>query len=240
MSGEVWQSGDATLYCADCRDVLPMLGKVDAVITDPPYGVNLGRVNTGQAREKNQQPYGTFDDTPEYIKTVCVPVIEQCLTLFGRVLFTPGSRNAWSYPAPDDLGAWWNPAATSRGRWGFACYQPILYYGRDPRAGTGSLPSGVEMCAARSNREHPCAKPLEFMLWLVNKGAVAHEIVLDPFMGSGTTGVACVRLGRKFIGIEIEPEYFEIAKRRIRKTQGELALFEKPPVPKQLELRERK
>ena len=86
-------------------------------------------------------------------------------------------------------------------------------------------------CVPAIHLQHPNEKPVALAKIILKQNV--GETILDPFMGSGTTGVACVRLGRKFIGIEIEPKYFEIAKRRIRDAQKETELFEKPPEIKQ-------
>lgn len=220
---------DVKLMLGDCLELMRDLpaGSVDAVVTDPPYGVMLGEVSNGQAREKNQQPYAMFSDTPEYIISLVVPVIEDCIGRFGRVVVTPGNRNLWKYPPPDDIGCWYVPAATSRSKWGFACMNPILYYGKSPRAGKGDTPNSVNMQAARDKSiEHPCAKPLKFMEWLVLKASNPGDTILDPFMGSGTTGVACVKTGRNFIGMELDSTYFAIAERRIAEAQMQLPLLD--------------
>ncbi len=221
--------GNATLYLGDCLEILPTLEKVDAVITDPPYGVMLGEVKTGESKRKNQQSYSTFNDTPEYIKNVCVPAVKISIKKAQRVLVTTGNRNMFEYPQPDDMGIWWNPAATSRGKWGFMCAQtPIFYYGKDPHISKGCTPNSPTGNHRGRNEDidHPCPKPIGIMEWLVNKGSVKGEIVVDPFMGSGTTGVACMNLGRKFIGIEIEDRYFQIACERIDAAQRQGKLFE--------------
>jgi adenine specific DNA methylase Mod len=88
--------------------------------------------------------------------------------------------------------------------------------------------------------EHPSPKPLDTMRHIVQLASPAGGIVLDPFMGSGTTGVACVRTGRKFIGVEIEPKYYAIARRRIEEAYADFALFdgfEPPPTQTELEFK---
>lgn len=218
--------GNATLYLGDCLRILPELGQVDAVVTDPPYGVMLGEVSNGQSREKNQQPYTMFSDSPEYVVDVAVKAVAECIERHKRVVVTPGLRNCFKYPEPDDIGAWWLPSAISRSKWGFATSQPILYYGKSPRAGLGDTSTGISFIGPASEKQHPCSKPVKFMEWMVNKATLNEgETVLDPFMGSGTTGVACMSLGRKFIGIEIEPKYFEISCERIEAAQNQLSLF---------------
>jgi len=219
--------GNSTLYLGDCLDILPTLDKVDAVVTDPPYGVMLGEVDNFQARQKNQQPYESFSDSKEYLQRVSVKAIEICIDRFGRVVATVGNRNMFQYPQPDDMGVWWNPAGTSRGKWGPSCVaSPIFYWGKDPRF--CRYPSSPTKGTTRGRAEeidHPCPKPIGFAEWLVNRASLDDELVLDPFMGSGTTGVACMNLGRKFIGIELEPKYFEIACERIEQAQKQQRLF---------------
>lgn len=226
--------GDCRLILGDCREVLPTLGKVDAVVTDPPYGVMLGEMGHGDERRKNQQSYSQFSDTPDYVKEIVIPAIEQCISIANCCLVTCGNRHMQSYPKWDDFGVWWNPAGTSRGKWGFQlAVTPILYYGKDPRAGKNQYASSLTGHFDRSETiDHPCPKPLPFMKWLVRKASLETQVVLDPFMGSGTTGVACVKLGRKFIGIEIDEGYFNIACDRIRKAYAQPDMFISPPAPK--------
>ena len=110
-----------------------------------------------------------------------------------------------------------------------------FYYGRDPHnVGRGMRPNSISgACDSVDGIEHPCPKPLLFTEWLVERSSLAGETLLDPFMGSGTTGVACAKLGRKFIGIEIEPKYFDIACRRIEAATREPRLPLAEPKPKQ-------
>ena len=223
--------GDATLYLGDCLEILPTLGKVDAVITDPPYGVMLGENGTGQERERGQIGYTMFTDNVDYIESTIVPAFRAALAISTRAMITPGNKNAWLYPKPDDLGVWYNPAGTGRGKWGFILAHMILYYGPDPNAGQRSTASSAwglnksDDMSKEKNILHPCPKPLQFMNWMLGKASKEAEIVLDPFMGSGTTGVACANLGRKFIGIEIEPKYFDIACERIDNAYRQKRMF---------------
>lgn len=206
-----------TIYHADCREILPLLASVDAVVTDPPYGVFLGEVDNGQARAKNQQPYTQFSDTPEYLRDVVIPSLSQAISLAKRAVLTPGNRNAFLYPAPSDIGVWYNPAGTGRGKWGFILAHLVFYYGVDPRAGTRATASSCWAHAGDDGLagDHPCPKPLDFTCWLVDKASMPGETVLDPFMGSGTTLRAAKDLGRRAIGIEIEERYCDIAAKRM-------------------------
>lgn len=213
---DLFGDGRCVLYCGDCLEVLPTLaaGSVDAVVTDPPYGIEGGK--GGQVRELGSKAdYGAFSDTPEYIRTVCVPAIEQCRKIALAVALTPGNRCLFLYPPPDDIGCFWCPAASRIGPWGFSTFHAILYYGKDWRAGRGPWPTGRVVTEAAEKCGHPCPKPLKAWTWLVDKVCPPGGLVLDPFMGSGTTGVVAMQLGRRFIGIEIDPGYFDIARRRI-------------------------
>jgi DNA modification methylase len=212
--------GNCKLYHGDSREIIQQLiDCVDVVITDPPYGVYLGEMKNGNAIRKSQISYENFTDTPEYVISIVIPIIEMSLKIAKRALITPGKRNMWVYPKPDDWGVWFNPAGASYDKWGFICAQPILYYGKDPKPGKSSssiLSSLTGGTKDIKNILHPCPKPERFMNWAVNKASIEGETVLDPFMGSGTTGIACINLKRKFIGVEIEEKYFDVACKRIK------------------------
>jgi len=229
-----WSKNGVTLYCADCRDVLPTLGKVDAVVTDPPYGVNLGIGLNNQRFDRLQ--YESFEDTPENVKAVCVPGVVAALQIAVRGIVTPGVKNMWQYPKPNHVGAAYYPAASGCNSWGFSNWQPLFYYGKDPFGGKGSLHDSFHSTEAAEQNGHPCPKPIKQMQWMVGRVSFTGHTILDPFMGSGTTGVASVRLGRKFIGIEIEPKYFEIAVRRIEAAFDETSLLDYAQTQEQLDL----
>lgn len=223
-----WVSSDgkAILYCRDCLEVLPTLGKVDCVITDPPWGIGKGSGTTSLERGKALYESAAFEDCEQHVLDVCVPAFVSALALAdGRGLITPGIRCMWLYPRPRHVGGFYQPAAVGMSPWGFAGFNPVLFYGKDPRDGKGQSSVMTTLTARPSNDEHPCAKPDKAMDWMVQKGALQGHTILDPFMGSGTTGVAALRHGCNFIGIEIEPKYFEIAKRRIEAELAQRKLF---------------
>jgi len=221
---------DVTLHLGDCLEYMRTLpdGCVDAVVTDPPYGVGLTakRAKKRDGGVKIRIGRYSFDDSPEYVFDFVVPCIREAIRLarYG-VAVTPGNRNMWMYPTPDDVGCYYSASGTGMGRWGFTCMHPILYYGRDPylahRLGSRANSCGKTYPNDANSIEHPCAKPIAMTAWLVNRASLEGMTVLDPFMGSGTTGVACVQTGRKFIGCEIDPGYFAIAERRIREAQAQ-------------------
>lgn len=228
------------LYCGDCRDILPTLGKVDSVVTDPPYGVGLKK-KTNDFRGSRHFDDGesarastTYDDDPERIAELVVSAATIYLPLAARALVFPGNRMAWKYPEPKSSGTIFVPNGAGRDPWGFGCHNAVLYYGKDPylSAGKGSLPNSATF--NQPNREqidHPCPKPVEWMLWAVKRASLVGETILDPFMGSGTTGVAAVKLGRKFIGIEIKEQYFDIACKRISEALKQPDMFIERPKP---------
>lgn len=216
-----------TLYLGDCREILPTLGKVDAVVTDPPYGVNLGKDGPTAI---GKTAYESFVDTPENVRNVCVPVIKECIRLFGRAVLTPGNQNCFAYPQPAEIGAIFNPAGAGFSRWGFTTSQPILYYGKDPHS-PSKKPQAIYSTELSEKNGHPCPKPFKLMRWLVERASLPGETVLDPFMGSGTTGVAAINLGRQFVGIELEPKYFDIACKRISDALKQPDMFIEKPKP---------
>lgn len=213
--------GDATLYEGDCLEILPTLGKVDAVVTDPPYGL------AGSQTEKNT--YLTFSDDPDEVHKIVSSVVES--KIYDRLVMTPGQKMMFRYREPDSIGAIYYPAGTGSCSWGFVGWQPIFYYGKDPflQDGKGRAFNSFSSTESAEKNGHPCPKPIGQWLKVVRRVTREGETVLDPFMGSGTTGVACAKLGRKFIGIELEPKYFDIACERIQKAYDQPDLFIEPP-----------
>lgn len=222
--GRVEHIGDATLYLGDCLEILPTLGPVDAVVTDPPYGMAFV---SNHRQEKHLPIHG--DKTAD----IALSVIEWARNnakhsayIFGRW------DNILEYPKPKSLITW------VKNNWSMGDLEheharqseAIFYYpGPEHRWGS-SRPTDVVFADRTGNENHPTEKPETLMRKVVEW---TRGLVLDPFMGSGTTGVACANLGRKFIGIEIEPKYFDIACRRIEDAYKQPRLFEDPkPEPK--------
>ena len=211
--------GDARLICADCREVLPTLGKVDAVVTDPPYGIGE---HGGAARTRGRPGYakhenlGWDNERPEWLAELLDYGDEQIIwggNYFADLLPPTMGWLYWRKLMGGDFSdgelAW-----TSRQR---------------------ALREFVK-CPKNIDKGHPCEKPVELLTWCLGFLPDA-QTILDPFMGSGTTGVAALKLGRKFIGIEIEPKYFDIACRRIEEAWKQPRLFEEPaPKPVQTNL----
>ena len=119
------------------------------------------------------------------------------------------------------------PSATGCNSWGFSCWQPILYYEKDPYRQTrkGSRPDSFSSTERAEKNGHPCPKPIGQSNWLLNRCSFAGEKILDPFMGSGTTGVVCAANDRDFIGIEKDISYFRIAEDLIKSASAKYGTF---------------
>lgn len=196
-----YQSDRVTLYNADCLDVLRELpaGSVDAVVTDPPYGVTF----RGHEWDK---------DIPQWL--------EPARSVSDVVVFTTGATTMWDYPRADWVGCWYREASNSQSKLGgFSHWSPILFYGK-PKFPVDSKKLHAIQHAYPKGFPHPSPKPEALMAWLVSHACGDDQLVLDPFMGSGTTGVACIQTGRKFIGIELDAGYCEIAKKRIQEAEA--------------------
>ena len=218
--------GNQRLILGDCLEVMPTLGKVDAVVTDPPYGIGF--------------PYNSHNDTPDELQRLIDGFVPLALASASRVVVTPGNTNIFRYPQSDWVGCWTWDTTTSRGFWGWSQWQPILLYGEDVWPGTNSrggrlksdrihFSGGEAKISHAEGGGHTCPKPIEFMLRIIARFSMPSETILDPFMGSGTTLVACQKLGRHGVGIEIDPDYFQIACDRVHKAWQEPDLFIEPP-----------
>ena len=208
--------GNATLYLGDCREILPTLPKVDAVVTDPPYGIDF----KGKATKRTAASGGYIGGDSDIGPILAPAFLERA----ARGVVFSGSRLLHKYPEPYEISGIYTPSGAGLGRWGFTVMHPVLFYGKALKHGIQS-PAGIESFDLASDNRHPCAKPLRWMEWAVTKSTIQGQSVLDPFMGSGTTGVACMNLGRKFIGIEIETMYFDIACERIRASHAQQRMF---------------
>jgi site-specific DNA-methyltransferase (adenine-specific) len=227
--------GNATLYLGDCLEVLPRLTNIECVITDPPYGVGLVS-KSSDYRDSNYFDDGAslrasvlYRDDREHVKQLVSEVMPLILSISERAVVFCGPAMLWSYPEPASIGSVFTVAGAGRSAWGFQCTHPVLFYGKDPflQDGKGSRPNSLrDDQPNRDKVDHPCPKPLSWMNWAIGRATRDLETVCDPFMGSGTTGISAVTNNRKFIGIEIEPKYFDIACERIENAQRQQTLFE--------------
>jgi DNA modification methylase len=206
-----------TLYLGDCREILPALGKVDAVVTDPPYGVGF--------------KYESHNDTPEGYKDWCTGWFGELQQITsGPIAISCGIANITDWPKPNWVFCWHKPASMGRCAVGFNNWEPVLLYGKS-RAGQVVDVFRAPIIVNEDVGEHPCPKPIGWGTGIIDRISKAGDTILDPFMGSGTTGVASVMLGRQFSGIEIEPKYFDMACRRIETATKQTDLFIAKPAP---------
>ena len=201
--------GDATLYLGDCLEILPTLPKVDAVVTDPPYGISE---HVGWFRCRKGGGHRVLPDL-QWDNERPSPAA------FGLILNAAPQAIVWGGNYFADL------LPPSKG-W---LYWDKLMGGdfADGELAWTSLDRALRKftrCNKDHGKQHPTQKPVELMQWCLGFLPNA-QTILDPFMGSGTTGVACANLGRKFIGIEIEEKYFDIACERISAAYAQGRLF---------------
>lgn len=210
--------GDATLYLGDCREILPTFEeRFDALVTDPPYGIGENNArNLSRARGGRATDYGHFewDTEPADEALMLATSYAHWHIIFGGNYYDLGPTPCWlvwdkmnSGDFADCELAWTNlPKAIRR-----------LQY----------LWNGMIKAPGETRGDHPTQKPVGVMKWALQQLPLAEKPrVLDPFMGSGTTGVACTQLGLRFVGIEREPKYFDAACRRIAEAWKQPRLFE--------------
>ena len=199
--------GNATLYLGDCMEILPTLKPVDAVVTDPPYGIGFGAKHTKWSANRGVV-LGEWDEN--------IPDVHCLLDIADEVVIWGGDR--FSLPVSRRWLTWVKPDA------------PPTFASTEFAWTNKNRPARyIIHSISQTNQErvgHPTQKPIRVMEWSLSFIPDEAEVILDPFMGSGTTGVACMNLGRKFIGIEIEPKYFDIACERIENAQRQQRLFD--------------
>lgn len=222
--------GDCILYQGDCLEIMPTLDNVDALVTDPPYGIgeaagkNESRGNLATAKDFG---VSSWDDVPAFDAVAEAMLIADHHIIFGGNYYPLSPTSCWlvwdKLNGDNDFAdcelAWTNLKKAVRRiqfRW-----------------------NGMIRQNGEQRGDHPTQKPIEVMRWCINHLPVGVMTIFDPFMGSGTTGVACVKLGHKFIGIELEPEYFDIACKRIEQAYAQPDMFvEQPlePIQEKMEL----
>lgn len=208
--------GDCRLILGDCREVLPTLGGVDSVVSDPPYGMGFQSNYRGVKHRKIEND----NDDALLVWATEIPFT------YSSYLFCRWD-NIWAVRKPKSLVTWvknnWSMGDLKHEH-GRQTEVALFYAGPEHRF-NGGRPSDVVSAARTGNEFHPTQKPISLMEavvgWCVGT-------IIDPFMGSGTTGVACVNLGRSFIGIERDPDYFDIACRRIEEAYKQPRLFAEP------------
>lgn len=211
--------GNAELWHGDCREILPTLPECDLILTDPPYGIGeAAGKNKSRGKLATAKDYGNdaWDNEPPpgWVIELMRAKARWQILFGGNYYILPPTKcwlvwdkeNGESDFADCEL-AWTNlPKAVRRKKWMWA----------------GML---QENMAKKEIREHPTQKPVPVMEWAISQAPADVVTVCDPFMGSGTTGVACVNLGKQFTGIERERKYFDIACERIARAQAQERLF---------------
>ena len=212
-----FKSDNGVLYHGDCLEIMPELEPVDLVLTDPPYGINhptnykdRGRGHLAEC--KNYEP--VFGDNkpfdPTFLLDFCKAVCLWGANYYANLLPAVSGWLVWDKQRPDTLCqatvelAWTNFVKGAR---------------RFVYLWNGMIRSGSDIL------EHPTQKPVALMLWVLSLKWTPQGVTLDPYLGSGTTAVACERLNRRWIGIEISETYCQIAKERIERETQQLKLF---------------
>jgi DNA modification methylase len=229
-----YEQDGLTIFLGDCREVLPQIGQVDHVITDPPYNVRADDIEL-EGRSAMKRDFGAWDQEwqPDPFLSAVAPLVRKGGTLLGftsdRLLSAFREAEGWR---PRGTLVWvkTNPAPHPRPAYVQAT-ELIVWLARDgaPAVWNGNgytlnvLTYGA--CSGLERTTHPTQKPEDLLCALVTRHTDANDLILDPFMGSGTTLVAAKRLGRRAIGIELEERYCEIAAQRL--SQG--ALFAPEP-----------
>ena len=234
--------GDCELYQGDCLEIMPHLRKVDAVVTDPPYLLESGGMTNPDMRGKlSKSRYdngGVIVPTPVKWSDFMRPIYDALGS--GHAYIMCNNRHVENALVEARRAGFrfhnllvWDKGTAMPNRWymkncEFTCF---LFKGKA---------QAINDCGSKQllrspnvlNAQHPTEKPAPLVSVYIKNSTTRQNTVLDPFMGSGTTGVACVKLGRKFIGIELEPKYFDIACQRIENAYKQPDMFvEQPKAP---------
>jgi DNA modification methylase len=233
------QIGDCRLILADCRDVLPSLTGVDAVVTDPPYGAGFDTDSRRFSGKNLEKPRGqgrsdrliAGDDTQfDPLPWLRFPRVIMWGANFYAARLPLGSTLVWLKKYAEHYGTFLSDAEIGwqKGGCGVYAFHAPDSNGRRRMELSGD-PFGEETA-------HPTQKPLALMSWCIERlGLSTCSTILDPYMGSGSTGVAAIQRGHPFVGIECEPLYFETAVRRIEQAARQADLFHGPahaPAPR--------
>jgi len=227
--------GNATLYLGDCRDILPTLPKVNVVVTDPPYllesggctNLNMGGKFKADRYNKNGSIVPVDIEFQDWL-----PLVADRLDK-GHAYIMVNNRHVAECQKQAEVAGFrfhnllvWDKGIATPNRWYMKnCeFTLFMFRGRGEKISDAGSKQLIK-CPPPMNAEHETQKPIALMEHYIGNSSEAGQIALDPFMGSGTTGVAAVQMGRKFIGIEREHKYFEIACKRIEDAQRQGDLF---------------
>ena len=226
--------GNATLYLGDSMGLLGEVAPKGVCITDPPYGIDFN--------------YASYVDTRENLRVLIAGLFKH-RDRFSRMVILCGPSQIHEYPESDWVGSIaWNTTG-SFGKYGYSQWTPVLLYGPDlkgfgnvnglTKSDTYLISGGASVGFQRDadSKLHTCPKPMNIMMHTVQRYVEDRAAVIDPFMGSGSTGVACAKLGRPFVGVEIDPQYFDLSCKRISDAYSQPdMLLEVDPVYEQVAL----
>jgi len=242
--------GNATLYLGDCMDVLPTLNKVDAVITDPPYSEKTHKGHDSSSKGHCGEGKDNSDRSSLGYSYVTEKMVDELVSMYNNVC------TGWIVWMTDHtLAPYISKSLEQKGRYVFAplpfyqAWRSVRLSGDGPCSWTdwiivsrtkaqskwGTLPGGYIAGPGWNDKARMGGKPTALMELLVQDYSRAGDTVLDTHMGAGTTGIACIRNGRKFIGIEIDPLAFDIACKRINQAVAQSQLFEPAPAKQKQE-----
>jgi DNA modification methylase len=233
-----------TLYLGDCREILPTLGKVDAVVTDPPYEADAHRKDrkiTGKNRGTiaTAFSFGSIDNIRDDIAAKMVAACEGWVLAFCMAEGIAPWRDAFEAAGAKYKRAmiWIKPDAMPQfnGQGPAAGFESIVSVwcgsGYSRWNGGGRVGTFTHNKNTGGKHEHETQKPVPLMAELVELFTNRGDLVCDPFMGSATTGVAAIKLGRRFVGIELEERYFDLSCRRIQAALDAPDMFVEAPKP---------
>lgn len=207
------------VHLGDCIEMMKALPDKSVVtMTDAPYGVGV--------------EYGEYDDSVENLKGLISTFVPELIRVSKVALVFTGTGNLFKWPEPTWTLCWHIPGAVGVCKWGFSSWAPVIAYGKDPYL-ANSLGSRMDTISFNSHSEfkytklnkHPCPKPERVMRHFIERASISKEdIIFDPFMGSGTTGVAAIQTGRRFLGFEIDPRWCDLANKRIEAAKAQQTL----------------
>lgn len=228
--------GGQRLILGDCMKVMPELGRFDAVVTDPPYS-SAYQAKWGTATRKDGVKMDaslSFEGVDRLLEALPAAIAEKC-SGWGIFFTNIEGVHAWlenlSKWKPDNVLAWVKPDCTPRlnGEGPARGFEPAVtcWFGLGRRKWNSGGKRGVYTHNVNTSRYggHPTEKPASLMMELLSDFTKENETILDPFMGSGTTLVACQRMGRQGTGIELDPEYFDIACKRVDEATRQPDMF---------------
>ena len=210
-----YEEESGIIYCGDSFEVIPQLQFSDKVVcvTDPDYNA------TDIGRYHREYDNGMFHLPADEYKSWCEKWFLLVNKITPNMIFTPGIRNIWNYPQAKWVIAWHRPGSTCfNGTGGFNIWEPVLIYGNVGPFSEDHISRVPNNLLKDIARKHPCPKTYPVWQWLINKGVKPGYEVIDIFGGSGTTALACKKLGIKYTLIEKSEKYCQIAVERLRQS----------------------